>query len=143
MEKLRKIIRKKILEVLQTPFKIIDNDSILYNFERGRAFAKNKLANDIQGLSDYELIEYFPRGENEDSWLFEYNTPYGENKLVEIQHKTNSMDDSYWMLTFSVARKDSFETPEVIFQTDLVQNYESFIKVINQSYSKKIDTSKY
>src|SRR5690348_3532338 len=99
MEEIKRIARKKIIEVILSSkeglgLKTANKDAILRNFELGRAFGKNSLQVDIINLSNYELLDYFPKGEDKDSWLFEYKTSYGEAVLIEIIHIVNDMEQS-------------------------------------------------
>lgn len=147
MEEIKKIARKKIIEVIlsskEKGLKISDKDSILRNFELGRAFGKNSLQVDINGLNKYELLDYFPKGDDKDTWMFEFRTSYGEAMLIEIIHIVNELEQSYWKLIFSVARKEAPETPEIIFDTKYIIGYEEFIDTINGKYGNKINTEKY
>lgn len=148
MEEIKKIARKKIIEVILSSrekqgLKISNKDSILRNFELGRAFGKNSLQADIIGLDKYELLDYFPKGEDKDTWLFEYRTSYGEAILIEVIHIVDDMEQSFWKLIFSVARKETPETPEIVFETNHVSSYDKFISDINTKYSGKMNVEKY
>lgn len=149
MEEIKRIARKKIIEVFLSSkenlgLNISNKDSILRNFELGRTFGQNTLQADINGLGSYELLDYFPKGEDKDSWLFEYKTSYGEAILIEIIHVVNDMEQSFWNLIFSVARVEAPETPEIVFETGYISGgYDKFINEVNSKYSKKISTEKY
>lgn len=140
MERLRKIIKeelKKALSEIVQPFGITQyEDEIIYNFERGRTFGINNLAQDINGLDEYYMNDYFPRSEVQESWMFEIENYYGGSQLIEITHQDKS--GSQWKLDISEVEKGS-DVPTINNSTGWINGYNNFINVVNSKLEKEIN----
>jgi hypothetical protein len=139
------IVRKIVKEELQRALREIHSaaftspseDQIIYDFESGRAFGINKLARDINGLSEYYMNSYFPRSEMEENWMFEIEAQYGATQVIEIIHKLASDYKSYWKLDVSELSRGS-EAPSITHTTKYIQGYDSFIRTVNSNLEKVI-----
>jgi hypothetical protein len=156
MQLLKKIIREeleKVLSVLnETDFyKSVDygqisapengKDSIVYNYEKGRAFAGDNLEVDISNLNRYNLVEYLPKSISEEMWSFEFYTVYGTILIVDIKRIIRG-GKSFWSMKFGQLYKGE-QTPTLIGEIEDVEGYDNFIGVANKQLSGKIDPSKY
>jgi len=146
MEEIRKIIKEELLKVLlemKGPvFQTSGEEQILYDFDAGRAFGKNKLARDIKGLDEYYMTDYFPRSEIEEGWLFELEANYGGSTIIEITHKIGANYNSYWSLKIAEVERGS-DQPQIIADTGHVEEYQTFIERVNSTLEKKINPNLY
>lgn len=129
-------LRKALLEIAD--FKQDVNDTILYNFEFGRAFGVNNLSKDINGLDSYYMSSYFPNSEMKETWMFEIDKNYGGSQIIEIIHMISPDYESYWRLNVSEVDRDSNE-PVMIASSGAIKGYKNFIEVVNSKLSSKID----
>lgn len=142
MELIRKIVqeelRKALDEILEPYAKTQDNESILYNFEAGKAFGINKLSKDIIGLDSYYMSSYFPNSEMDETWMFEIETQYGASQLIEIIHQINSNYESVWKMNIAEVERGSNE-PTIVAMSGPINGYEEFIEKVNSNLGKKIN----
>lgn len=118
-----------------------DKNSIIYNYEKGRAFAGDNLEVDIANLNRYHLVEYLPKNINEEMWSFEFYTVYGTILIVDI-HRTIRGGKSFWDFKFGQLYKEE-KTPTIIDELEGIEGYENFISTVNEKISTKIDPSRY
>jgi hypothetical protein len=116
-------------------------DNIIGDYEKGRAFAGDNLQVDIDYLYRYQLQEYLPKSEAEETWSFEFDTVIGTTLIVDIKKMING-NKSFWTLSFGQLYKGETH-PTLITQTRPVEGYNAFIKTINSSVAPKIDPSKF
>ncbi len=142
MELIRKIVqeelRKALNEILEPYPKTQDKESILYNFEAGKAFGINSLSKDIVGLDDYYMSSYFPNSEMNETWMFEIETQYGSSQLVEIIHQINSNYESIWKMNIAEVERGSNE-PQIIAMSGPIKGYSEFIEKVNSNLGKTIN----
>lgn len=141
---MERVIRKIVQEELRRALlEIADlrqdsNETILYNFESGRAFGVNKLSKDINGLDSYYMSSYFPNSEMKETWMFEIDKNYGGSQIIEIIHMISPDYESYWKLNVAEVERGSNE-PVMIGTSGAVKEYKNFIEVVNSKLSSKID----
>lgn len=142
MELIRKIVqeelRKVLNEILEPYPKTQDKESILYNFEAGKAFGVNILSKDIVGLDNYYMSSYFPNSEMNETWMFEIETQYGSSQLVEIIHQINSNYESIWKMNIAEVERGSTE-PKIISTCGPIKGYDEFIEKVNSNFGKMIN----
>ena len=140
---IRKIVkeelRRALKEIQSSAISFQGDDEILYDFESGRAFGINKLAQEINGLEKYYMNGYFPRSEMEENWMFEIEAPYGGSQIIEITHKLASDYKSYWRLDISELERGS-EVPTITNTTKYIQGYKNFIQTVNSNLEKMINS---
>lgn len=156
MQTIRKIIIEQLEKVLENLsegdfYKSIDydnisvpedgKDSIIYNYEKGRAFAGDNLEVDILNLNRYELVEYLPKGINEEMWSFEFYTVYGTTLIADIKRQVRG-DKSFWTIKFGQLYKNE-QIPSLVAEIENLEGYNNFVNTINSSIAKKMDPSKY
>ncbi len=144
MESIRRIVKEEIRKVFSEAYEqdVVqsDEDSIIYDFEQGKAFGINNLSRDISGLSEYYMSSYFPNSEMKESWMFEIETNYGGYQIIEITHRLRSDYKSYWKLDIAEVESGS-DTPSITQSTGLVQGYDNFIQKVNSNLKKEIDSN--
>jgi hypothetical protein len=113
-------------------------ESILYNFDSGRAFGINKLAKDIEGLDQYYMSSYFPNSEMKETWMFEIEAHYGGSQLIEIVHLIDQSYESHWKLAVAEVERGSSE-PQIIAKSGSIKGYQDFIKTVNSRLYKLIN----
>ena len=142
MERVRKIIQQELLKALlemhEPALQTSGEEEILYDFDAGRAFGKNKLSKDIQGLDEYYMTDYFPRSEIEEGWMFELEANYGGSKIIEISHRIGASYNSFWNLRIAEVERGSNE-PQIIAETGHIEEYQTFIERVNSTLEKKIN----
>jgi len=142
MEKIRKIVQQELfralLEMHNPVHQTSGEEQILYDFDAGRAFGQNKLANDINGLDEYYMSDYFPRSEIEEWWVFEIESNYGGSQLVEVSHRIGAEYNSLWNLIIAEVERGS-DQPQIIAETGHVEEYQTFIERVNSTLEKKIN----
>jgi len=156
MQFLKKLIREELEKVLANLnevdfYKSVDydkisspengKDSIIYNYEKGRAFAGDTLEVDIVNLNRYELVEYLPKSINEESWSFEFYTVYGTILIVDIK-RTIRGGKNFWTLKFGQLYKGE-QIPSLIGEMENIEGYENFKNAVNKNIALKMDPSKY
>jgi hypothetical protein len=150
MENVRKIVREQLEKALReamfiTPQGDIQSvktdDDLILNFTQGRDFAYNKLQDKIQNLDKYELIDYFPKGENSERWSFETPLPYGGVLLVDIEHTVNDKG-SLWNLQIGKLYKGE-ELPDVVENSGPIKGYDNFIRFANSEMSKYLEPNRF
>lgn len=141
-KKIRNIIQeelRKALAEMQSPtISAPDEDEIIYDFEFGRAFGVNRLAEEIKGLSEYYMSSYFPRSEMSENWMFEIENNYGGSQIVEITHVLKPDYKSYWKLDVSEVERGS-DVPSITNTTGFIKGYKKFIQTVNSSLEKVIN----
>lgn len=150
---LKKIIREQLEKVLsmlgeqdfyrgvEIPTKSNPKEDIIYDYENGRAFAENNLATDIVGLNRYNLVEYLPKGSEEESWSFEFETVYKTILIVDVKREIIN-GKSFWSLKFGQLYRDE-QMPTLIAEMNRTQGYDNFVSEVNKKVSPKMDPSKY
>lgn len=156
MQSIKKIVREQLEKVLASLsegdfYKSVDynnisapengKDSIIYNYEKGRAFAGDTLEVDILNLNRYELVEYLPKSVSEEMWSFEFYTVYGTTLIVDIKRIVRG-GKSFWTLKFGQLYKNE-QTPSLIAEIENLEGYDTFVNTVNSSIAKKMDPSKY
>lgn len=154
MELIKKLIREELEKVLATlneldfinkveKVAIAKNpeDSIIYNYEKGRAFAGNKLQADIKNLNRYDLADYLPRSINEESWNFEFYTVYGTILMADIK-RVVSGNNNLWSMNFGQLSKGENE-PTLLGDIENINGYEAFVNSVNNKLANTIDPAKY
>jgi hypothetical protein len=156
MHLIKKIIKEeleKVLSVLSETgfYKSVDysqtltpsngKDDIIYDYEKGRAFAGDSLEVDIINLNRYQLIEYLPKSINEEMWSFEFYTVYGTILIIDIKRIVRGTK-SFWSMKFGQLYKGE-QVPVLIGEIEDIESYNNFINVVNKQLSNKIDPSKY
>lgn len=156
MNFLKQIIREELQKVLSTLnetdfYSGIDygrisakenpKESIIYNYEKGRAFAGDNLEVDIANLNRYHLVDYLPNSETQESWSFEFDTVYGTILIIDINRIIKN-EKSFWSMKFGQLYKGE-QTPTMISEIGFIEDYENFISVVNNKMSKVIDPAKY
>lgn len=136
MELIRKIIREELTRVIQE-LHAVDNEQIIYNFEAGRRFGINNLAQDISSLGEYTMSDYFPSSEEKESWRFSIEDYFGNGRIVEILHKKPEFGSSVWKL--NVAETSDAEMPSIINSTQYIEGYDNFIEIVNSTINKDIN----
>lgn len=153
---IKKMIREQLEKVLSNmneselfngkidTYAVIKNDpkdTIIHNYEKGRAFGENNLVKDINNLNRYFLTDYLPKNENEESWSFEFNTVYKTILIVDINRFIKN-NKSFWQIKFGQLYKEQ-ELPTLIAELDTIEGYSNFIKKVNELIAPKIDPTKY
>lgn len=156
MNLIKKIIREELEKVLATLsevdfYKAVDYEKvsqtsdpktdIIYDYEPGRAFGVNVLSEEIVGLNRYNLIEYLPRSESDESWSFEFETVHGTTLIVDIKRQIQGKEN-LWSIKFGQLYKGE-QLPQLMAELNNISGYENFISEVNKKISPKIDTSKY
>jgi hypothetical protein len=141
MDIIRKIVQqellKALLEMRNPVLQTSGEEQIIYDFDAGRAFGQNRLANDIHGLDKYYMTDYFPRSEIEEGWMFEIESNYGGSQLVEISHRIGAEYNSFWNLRIAEVERGS-DQPQIIAETGHVEEYQTFIERVNSTLGDKI-----
>ena len=151
------LIRKTIKEELQKVLSLLgeaefykdvevsvprdSKDNIIYNYEKGRAFAGDNLEADIANLNRYHLVEYLPKSVNEEMWSFEFYTVYGTILIVDIKRIVQG-GKSFWSLSMGQLYKGE-QNPTLIGEIENINGYDNFVNTVNQRLSIKIDPSRY
>lgn len=155
MELIKKIIVEELQKVLDTLSeedlynvnvdrirkKSNPKEEIIYDYEGGRAFAGNTLASDITNLQRYNLVEYLPKGANEESWSFEFDTVYSTILIVDIIRKIINTKN-YWTMRFGQLYKDE-KYPQIIAELENIEGYDKFVGTVNKSLALKMDPTKF
>lgn len=116
-------------------------DSIIYSYEKGRAFAGDNLETDIANLNRYHLVEYLPKSISEEMWSFEFYTVYGTTLIVDIL-RTIRGGKSFWTLKFGQLYKGE-QVPTLISELENIEGYDNFINSVNNKIGKQLDPSRY
>ncbi len=155
MELLKKIIREELERVLnalsETDFyssinlsakpKYNPKENIVYNYEKGEAFAGDNLEVDLTNLNRYHLTEYLPKSSSEERWSFEFTTTVGKILMVDIIRKIIN-NKSYWSMKFGQLYRG--ETIPTLSDTiENIEGYDSFIAAANKKMGPEIDPSKH
>jgi len=142
MKRVREIIQKELLKALLeingSALQTSGEEQILYDFDAGRMFGKNKLSRDINGLSEYYMNDYFPRSEFEEGWMFEIESSYGGSQIIEITHTIGPEYNSFCNLRIAELERGSNE-PQIIAETGYVEEYHTFIERVNSTLGEKIN----
>jgi hypothetical protein len=142
MERVRKIVQQELLRALLEMHRPVlqtsGEEQIIYDFDAGKAFGRNKLAKDINGLEEYYMSDYFPRSEIEEGWMFEVQSNYGGSQLVEISHRIGAEYNSFWSLRIAEVERGS-DQPQIIAETGHVEEYQTFIERVNSTLEKTIN----
>jgi len=137
----RKIIREELIRVFEdfSP-EVHDGEDIIYDFDAGSSFGRNKLMNHIIGLNQYYMREYFPSSEQEERWVFELEPYMGEAQVVEILHQLKG-SQSYWVLNIAEAVPGEHGVGSLNQKgtTGPVRGYNNFISLVNNKLQKHIN----
>ncbi len=139
LEKVLNIIRESDVETVIKP--VDGRDNIIYNYEKGRAFAGDTLEVDISNLNRYHLVEYLPKSINDESWSFEFETVYGTILIVDIKRLVRG-SKCFWTMRFGQLYKGE-PNPTLMGEVENIEGYENFVSTINKQLANKIDPSKY
>jgi hypothetical protein len=161
MEIIKQIIREELQKVLSTLkesdfYSSIDynfspkrdnpkvenpKENIIYDYDKGTVFAGDNLEVDIMNLNRYHLVEYLPKGQNEEQWNFECETVRGTTLMIDIIRRVKG-GKSFWSLNFGQLYKGE-EMPTLIAEFPPVEGYDNFINGVNKNLGVKIDPSKF
>lgn len=127
-------LKKAVLEISGPTIGLPEEDHMILNFENGRAFGVNKLANDINNLDLYYMNSYFPSSDMKESWMFEIENHYRGHQIVEIIHSLKDYD-SYWKINIAEVERGSNQ-PRLIKSSSEIEGYKKFIDTVNSEYQK-------
>lgn len=156
MDFIKKIIREELQKVINTLnetdfYKSLNltkpvqeknpKETIIYDYEAGRAFGGDYLETDISNINRYHLTEYLPKNQNEEQWSFEFYTVYKTTLMIDIKRVVID-NESFWTLQFGQLHQGE-TTPTLITSIENIEGYDNFVNVVNTKLGDKLDPSKY
>jgi hypothetical protein len=140
---IREIVKYELRKVFSEIYSTTANKStedVIYDFDKGRSFGINNLSQDIKGLDEYYLTNYFPHSEMKETWMFEIESYYRTTQIVEVIHEIKPDYNSYWKLELSTLENNS-STPTITKTIEHTRGYHNFIKKVNSELQREIDPS--
>jgi hypothetical protein len=115
------------------------DDDIIQNFDRGRNFGVNKIQDDIKGLRNYRLTDYWPKSDTFEKWTFESDAMAGPQFIVEITKKVLP-HGTMWRMHFGQVQQEGYEkaVANIIKSTERVEGYNNFANLMNSTMSARI-----